>query len=336
MFRLSLAVLPALGLVLLVACGRSPHGDALTVYSARQEQLIKPLFDIYTEQTGVRINYITDKAEALVARLAAEGRRSPADLLITVDAGNLWRAADDGLLQRVHSDALDAAVPYHLRDARGLWYGLSVRARTMVYAPGRVAAGELGDYEGLAHPRWRGRLCLRTSRKVYNQSLVASMIAHQGVQRTENAVRGWVANLAAPPFADDTRAILAVRDGICDVALVNSYYLGRLHADDPDFPVAIHWANQGGRGVHINISGAGILRHSPNPDAALAFMEWMVSDEAQGMISLLNKEYPVRPGLAPAPPMDGWGEYTADGLPVEQLGLLQAEAVRLMDRAEWR
>ena len=196
--------------------------DEIVVYTARKEHLVKPLFDAYTEKTGVNIKYITDKAAPLLARLQAEGKNSPADMLITVDAGNLWQAAEKGVLAPVKSEILEQNIPTHLRDPEGRWFGLSVRARTIVYATDRVKKNELSSYENLADPVWKGRLCLRTSKKVYNQSLVAMMIAEKGEKETESVVKGWVNNLAAAPFSNDTKVMEAIAAGQCDVGIVNS------------------------------------------------------------------------------------------------------------------
>ncbi len=202
--------------------------DEFVVYTARKEHLVKPLFEAYTKKTGVKIYYITDKAAALVQRMKAEGKNSPADLLITVDAGNLWQAANLGLLQPVDSDVLGLNVPAHLRDPGKTWFGLSVRARTLVYSTERVKPSALSTYEDLATQKWKGRLCLRTSKKVYNQSLVAMMIAEHGEKKTEGIVRGWVGNLAQKPFSNDTKVMKAVEAGLCDVGVVNTYYFGIL------------------------------------------------------------------------------------------------------------
>ena len=310
--------------------------EEVVVYSARNESLIKPLFDAYTAETGVNIRYTTDNEAALLARLLAEGESSPADMLITVDAGNLWHAAEEGVLAAVDSETLQRNIPPHLRDPERQWFGLSVRARTIIHAPERTAAGELDAYEDLAAPGWRGRLCLRTSKKVYNQSLVATMIARHGEARSEEVVRGWVANLAAPPFANDTQAIQAVAAGQCDAAIVNSYYYGRLLRDDPDFGLAVRWPNQGREGVHVNISGAGITRHADNRAAAVALLEWLSEAPAQELFAGLNLEYPANPQVMPHPVVAEWGEFEQDSLNVATAGALQAAAVRLMDRAGYR
>jgi iron(III) transport system substrate-binding protein len=314
--------------------------DALVVYSARNEQLIKPLFDAYTRETGVPIKFITDKEGPLMARLHAEGKNTPADVLLTVDAGNLWQASEEGLLQPVRSKVLEANVPSHLRDPGNMWFGLSVRARTMVYNTGKVKPAELSTYEDLASPKWKGRLCLRTSKKVYNQSLVAMMITEYGEGKTEDIVRGWVDNLATSPFPDDTKAMEAVAAGQCDVTLVNTYYFGRVMEKKPNLPLAIFWPNQNlknkAAGVHVNISGAGVTRHAKNPAGAQKLIEWLSSDKAQNLFADVNLEYPVNPKVAPDKTVAAWGSFKQNLINVKEAGSLQAKAVKLMDRAGYK
>lgn len=329
-------LLSLLALSLAVYAAQVAAAAEVVVYSARNEHLIKPLFDRYTAETGVEIKYITDQEGPLLQRLQAEGQRTPADLLITVDAGNLWQAAEQGVLAEVQSPVLQANIPAHLRDPGNRWFGLSVRARTIAYSTERVKPGELTSYEDLADPKWKGRLCLRTSKKVYNQSLVAMLVARHGEERAEQVVRGWVANLATEPFANDTKAIEAVAAGQCDVTIVNTYYYGRLIQDRPDLKVALFWPNQDSSGVHVNVSGAGVTRHAKHPDAARALLEWLSSAAAQGMFASLNMEYPVNTQVAPDPVVAAWGEFKGDELNVSEAGRLQATAIRLMDRAGYR
>lgn len=311
--------------------------DEVVVYSSRQEHLIKPLFERFTEQTGIQVRYVTDNAGPLMARLRSEGRNTPADMFMTVDAGNLWQATEQNLLAETDSAELRNAIPAHLRDPDNRWFGLSVRARTVVYSPERVDAGELpASYEDLADERWRGRLCLRTSQSVYNQSLVATMIARNGASETEETVRGWVNNLATQPFSNDTSAMEAVAAGQCDIALVNSYYFGRLQNQNPDVSLDIHWVGQDGDGVHVNISGAGITRHAKRPDAARQLLEWLAGEEAQAMFGALNMEYPAREGIEPEERVASWGEFRADETNLSEAGRLQTQAVMLMDRAGFR
>jgi iron(III) transport system substrate-binding protein len=310
--------------------------DEVVVYSARKEHLIKPLFDRYTDETGISIRYITDKAGPLLQRLQAEGKRTPADMLITVDAGNLWHAAENDVLAEINSPVLDANVPANLRDPKGRWFGLSERARTIVYSTERVTPDQLSSYEDLADPKWKGRLCLRTSKKVYNQSLVATLIARHGEEKAEQIVRGWVANLAAVPFSNDTKAMEAVAAGQCDVTIVNTYYFGRLQQGQPDIKLALFWANQDSSGTHINVSGAGVTRHAKHAEAAQKLLEWLSSETAQAEFAGRNMEYPVNPRVTPDPTVSAWGSFKADELNVNEAGRLQAAAIRLMDRAGYR
>lgn len=329
-------LLGALALALgLAGCGKQQTSE-LVVYSARNEQLIKPMFDRYTAETGQKIRFVTDDAGPLIERLNAEGANSQADILMTVDAGELWHAADRGLLKPTQSEVLNANIPESLRDPQGRWFGFSIRARTMVYSTERVKPEELSDYAALAGERWKGKLCLRTSKKVYNQSLVAMLIAEHGEPKTEEIVRGWVANLATEPFSNDTLLMEAIAAGQCDVGLVNTYYFGRLLRDEPDLPVKLFWADQAGQGVHVNVSGAGITTHAPRGEEAKKFLEWLSQPEAQSLFASLNLEYPASPSIEPDPIVKAWGDFKRNPMNVAQAGELQATAVKLMDRAGYR
>ena len=323
-----------------LAFGGFAAAAEVVVYSARNEQLIKPLFDAYTKETGVEVKFVTDKEGPLMARLKAEGRNTPADLFITVDAGNLWQAAEEGLLRPVNSKVLAANVPAHLRDPDNEWFGLSVRARTLVYNTAKVKPADLSTYEDLASPKWKDRLCLRTSKKVYNQSLVAMMIWEHGEARTEDIVRGWVNNLAAPPFADDTKTLEAVAAGLCDVGVVNTYYFGRLMEKKPSLPLAIFWPNQElknkAAGVHVNVSGAGVTKHAKHEKAAVRLLEWLSSEKAQNLYADVNMEYPANPKVKPDPVVAGWGSFKSNLINVAEAGKLQTKAVMLMDRAGYK
>ncbi len=344
---LALALSAAL---LLSACSNSeapaPGADAsaeapaaaapLVIYSERKAPLLDPILADFTAQTGIAIETRIDGADALIERLAAEGASTPADLLITVDAGNLWQAAERGLLAGVTSPSLDANVPANLRDAQGRWYGVSERARTIMFAKDRVDPSTLSTYEALAEPQWKGKVCLRSSAKVYNQSLVATMIERLGAERTEAVLKGWVDNLAAPPFADDTLLLQAIAAGQCEVGISNTYYLGRLQKEDPAFAVLPFWPNHADAGVHINISGAGVLANSDQPEQAKQLLEWLVSEPVQAKFAGLNFEYPVKPGVPLDPIVEAWGEFKADPVDIAVAGRRQAEAVMLMGKAGWR
>jgi iron(III) transport system substrate-binding protein len=316
----------------------TPAATELVVYSSRNEQLLKPLFDRYTEETGIRITYLTDKAPPLMERLKAEGSRSPADVFITVDAGNLWQATNLDLLQPIDSAGLKDNIPQNLRDPDDRWFGLSVRARTIIYNPTLTAPEALSTYEALADPQWQGKLCLRTSNSVYNQSLVATMLASLGAEQTEQVVKGWVANLAASPMASDGEVIDAIAAGRCAVGIVNTYYLGRALRKNTGLPVTVFWPNQaeGKRGVHVNVSGAGVARHAPHREAAIAFIEWLSDGDAQALFAGANLEYPANPRVAMDPLVQTWGDYRQDLINVSRAGALQTDAVRLMDRAGFR
>ncbi len=310
--------------------------DEVVVYSARKEHLIKPLFDLYTENTGIKVKYITGKAGALLERLKAEGQNSPADMFITVDAGNLWQAAEAGVLQPVVSDTLKSNVPANLRDPENRWFGLSIRSRTIVYNTESGAAEKLTTYEDLAGDKWKGKLVLRTSKKVYNQSLVASLIAEHGEKQAEQIVAGWVSNLVADPFSNDTKALEAVAAGIGDATIVNTYYFGRLMKKSPDLPLAIFWPNQDTNGVHMNVSGAGVTTHAKNRDGAVKLLEWLSGEEAQAQFAGLNMEYPVNEKVKADPIVEKWGEFTGNPMNVAKYGELQVDAIKLMDRVEYK
>lgn len=332
---------------LLAVCAALAAADAaraaeVNVYSARKEALIRPLLDAFSADSGIEVRLVTGKAGQLHERLAAEGRNSPADVFLTVDAGNLHRAREAGLLRPVRSDVLEAAVPARWRDPEGHWFGFSLRARVLVYAADRVAPGELSTYEALADPIWRGRILVRSSGNIYNQSLIASLIAANGAEATEAWARGLVANMARTPKGGDTDQIRAVAAGEGDVAIANTYYYGALAAsDDPaDRAVVaatgVFFPNRDGRGTHVNVSGAGICAHAPNGDAALALLEHLAGPEAQEAFARLNHEFPVRAGVPVSGAAAAWGDVRMDDLPLAALGARNREAIELADRAGWR
>ena len=321
---------------LLAALPAYAASNEVVIYSARNEQLIKPLFDLYTKETGVKIKFITDKEGSLMQRLKAEGPNTPADILFTVDAGNLWQAANDGLLKPTQSETLEQNVPAHLRDPNKLWFGLSVRARTIVYNTKKVKPADLSTYENLADPKWKKRICLRTSKKVYNQSLVAMMIAEHGEAKTEQIVKGWVANLATDVFPDDVQMMKAIAAGQCDIGIANTYYFGRLLKKTPNLPLALFWPNQQTGGVHVNISGAGVTKYAKNEAGAVKLLEWLSSAKAQGQFAGANLEYPVNPAVKPDPLVAAWGTFKQNSVNVSKAGELQPAAVKLMDRAGYK
>ena len=312
------------------------YADELVIYSARKEHLIQPLIDTYSAETGTKIRFITDKEGPLLQRLKAEGKNTNADLLITVDAGNLWHAGSEGMLQPVSSEILEKNVPAHLRDPEGYWFGLSERARTIVYSTERVTAAELDSYEALGEEKWQKRLLLRTSQKVYNQSLIAMLIAEHGQEQTERIVRAWVTNLAAPPFSNDTQVMDAILAGQGVVGIVNTYYFGRLQKKNPELKLALFWPNQEAGGVHVNVSGAGVTRYAKNRAGAIKFLEWLSSEKAQNLFADANMEYPVNPRVRAHPFVTAWGEFSPNTQNLADAGRLQSDAIMLMDRAGYR
>jgi len=307
----------------------------VNVYSARSHYGNEPAMEAFTRKTGIRIHTFGGSSQEVFERLRAEGERTRADLLITVDAGNLWNAARHGLLAPVPSPGLRASVPAHLRDPQDRWFGLTVRARTIVYNPGRVDPRELSTYEALGDPRWRGRLCLRTSSSIYNQSLLAVRIQREGEARVERMLRAWVANRPVL-LQSDIKLLEAIAAGQCDVGIANTYYLARLLAKDPGFPVAPFWADQGGAGTHVNISGAGVTAHARNREQAVRLLEFLAGPEAQNLFADGNFEYPANPRVAPHGILARWGAFRADESNVAAAGEFQAAAIRVADRAGYR
>jgi iron(III) transport system substrate-binding protein len=325
----------AAALGLLPSASAGPAAAELVVYSARAHYNQEPAFDVFTKKTGVRIKTFGGNSGELFERLQAEGDRTPADLLITVDAGNLWNAARAGLLAKVDSPDLAANVPAHLRDPEHRWFGLTVRARTIVYNSNKVKPAELSTYEALGDPKWKGRLCLRTSTHIYNQSLLATMISRHGEAKTEGTVRAWIAN--KPILINgDTKIIEAIAAGQCDVGLVNTYYLGRLLAKEPALPVALFWADQQTTGTHVNVSGAGVTAHSKHRAEAIRLIEFLTSPEAQQMFADANFEFPVNPQAAVNAVIARWGPFKQDEINVAAAGQFQAAAIKLADRAGYK
>jgi iron(III) transport system substrate-binding protein len=347
---LALAVLPLTAAGLVLPNTSAVAAEEVNLYSARKEDLIKPLLERFTANTGIQVNLVTGKADALLQRLESEGINSPADLLLTVDAGNLYRAKEAGVTQAITSAALADAIPANYRDPDGHWFGLSLRARPILYVRDRVEPSLLSTYEALAGADWKGRICIRSSDNVYNQSLVASLISADGAEATEAWAAGIVANMARPPKGGDRDQIKAAAAGQCDIAIANTYYLaGMLKSNDPGEreparKMAVFWPNQPGagssdaeaRGVHVNVSGAAVTKGAKNKDAAVELIEFLVGVEAQQWYAATNGEYPVRAGVEISPVLAEWGSFKADGLNLDQLGALNAEAVRIMDRAGWK
>jgi iron(III) transport system substrate-binding protein len=314
----------------------------VNIYSYRQQHLIRPLLDAFTALIGIEVNLVSGKADALLERLKSEGLNSPADMLLTADAGRLIRAKAAGVLQPIHSSVLDAAIPPRYRDPEGYWFGLSLRARVIFYAPGRIEPDEIQSYESLADPKLRGRVCVRSSSNVYNQSLLSAMIEAHGPEAAEAWAAGVAQNFARKPQGGDRDQILAVAAGECDVAVANTYYFARmLNSDDPAereaaAKVALAWPNQDGRGAHVNVAGAGVTLSSRNKDAAVRLLEFLASAEAQSVYAEVVYEFPIDFQAKPADVVAAWGDFKADGVDLAAFGQHQTEAVRIFDRAGWR
>ncbi len=307
----------------------------VNVYSARHYGQMEPVFRRFMEETGIEVRFTFGKDAELRERIQAEGRFTLADVYIGVDAGNLWLAAREGILQPIPGEVVAQNIPEQFRDPDEQWTALTLRLRTIVYAPDRVDPAELSTYEALADPKWRGRLCLRPATHVYTQSLVASLIAAHGVERAEEIVRGWVENTPSENFIDsDTRILQTLAAGGCDVGIVNDYYLARLLYEDPSFPVRLFWANQGEgeRGVHANVSGAGLVKYARNVENAIALIEWLTQETGQRLLADGNFEHPANPRVGPHPLLQGFGIPRIDPVPVWRYGEFQAEAIELMNR----
>ncbi|MBP0629477.1 Fe(3+) ABC transporter substrate-binding protein [Cupriavidus sp. AcVe19-1a] len=315
----------------------------LNLYTARHYQTDEALYANFTKQTGIKINRIEGQEDPLLERIRNEGANSPADVFITVDIGRLWRAQQAGVFAPVKSKVLDSRIPAKYRDPNGEWFGFSARGRVIAYNKTALKAGDIATYEELADPKWKGKVCTRSSGHVYNLSLVSSLIAHDGEARTEQWARGVAANLARAPKGGDTDQLKAVAAGECDVAISNTYYIARLlkSTKPEDKAVAdklgVVWPNQKSQGVHMNISGGGMLKHAPNKEAAVKFLEYLASDEAQRYFADGNNEWPVVQGVKVSnPALDALGEFKADSINVAELGKYQPQAQKLLDRAGFK
>lgn len=312
----------------------------VNVYSARQQELIKPLLDKFTAETGVKVNLITGKPDELLTRIRQEGRNSPADVLLSTDVGRLYRAKELSLLQPIESAQLTSKIPAQYRDPANLWFGLTMRARPILYVPSKVQPQELSTLENLADAKWRGRICIRSSDNVYNQSMVAGLIASLGADATATWASDFAKNFAQPPKGGDRDQIKAAASGVCDIAIANTYYLAAMLEDPKDKAAAgavkVFWPNQQDRGAHVNISGAAVLKHAPNKSQAQQLMEYMVSPQAQQWYAEVNHEYPVVAGVETSALLQSFGTFKADTASLDKLGALNQQALMLMDKAGWK
>lgn len=347
------AVLAALAALFAVACSPErpassdatappPDAGVVNVYSARHYDADAAVFKAFTAETGIRVQTIEAQGDQLIERLKAEAEASPADIILTVDAGNLWRLKDQGLLKAVASPTLEAAIPANLRDPEGQWFGFSKRARVIVYAKGRIDPNTIATYDSLAAPALKGKVCMRTSTSVYNLSLMAARIERVGPGAALAWAKGVVANFARQPQGNDTDQIKAIAAGQCDVAVVNHYYLIRMakSVDSTERQAAervgLIFPDQASVGAHVNVSGAGLAKHAPNEANAIRLLEFLVSPAAQADFAKLNEEFPVVATAAIGPELQALGAYRADDTPLAVYGERQAEAQKLYDEAGWR
>jgi iron(III) transport system substrate-binding protein len=334
--------LATLAIALAAALPAAAQDKVLNLYSSRHYQTDEALYANFTSRTGIKVNRIEANEDALLERMKNEGARSPADVLMTVDAGRLWRAEQMGLFQPIRSKVLEERIPGELRHPDGLWFAFSVRARPIFYRKGAVDPAQVRDYEDLADPKWKGKVCIRSSANMYNLSLMSSMIAGVGPVKAEDWARGVVANFARSPKGGDTDQIKAVAAGECQVAIANTYYYVRLmkSAKPEERAVAervgVIFPNQAGRGTHVNISGAGVAKHAPNRGAAVKFLEYLASDEAQAYFANGNNEYPAVGRVQGNRELASLGEFRKDSLNVTLLGKNQAAAQQAYDRAGWK
>ncbi|MBD2088378.1 Fe(3+) ABC transporter substrate-binding protein [Microcoleus sp. FACHB-1515] len=340
----------AIGFALLLATGcqtaQNAEGESdvreVNVYSSRHYDSDDEIYQEFTESTGIRVNLIEGKDDELIERIQTEGTNSPADVLITVDAGRLWRAEQAKVLQPVQSETLEAAIPNNFQHPDNLWFGLTQRARVIAYNKAQVQPSELSTYEALAEPQWQGQVCIRSSTNIYNQSLLGSIIETVGADKAEAWATGLVNNLAREPEGGDVDQIKAVAAGECKVAIVNHYYWARMMASDDaeDREVAekvgLFFPNQTDRGTHVNISGAGVVYDAPNREHAIAFLEFLASPEAQEVFAKGSYEFPVVEGVETDAIVEGLGDFKADAVNVSALGRNNPAAVEIADRAQWK
>ncbi|MGK7880081.1 MAG: Fe(3+) ABC transporter substrate-binding protein [Crocosphaera sp.] len=342
---------------LMTSCGNNNNNNAsddtstppptqttgeVNLYSSRHYNTDTELYNGFTEETGIKVNLVEGKPDELIERIKSEGENTQADVFMTVDVARLWRAEDGEIFAPTSSAILEERIPASLRHADGLWFGFTRRARVIMYNPDKVSPEELSTYEDLADPKWKGRVIIRPSSNIYNQSLVASLIETHGEEKTEEWVKGFVANFAREPQSNDTGQIKDVAAGIGDLTLANTYYLARLAKDeDPAAQevvqkVKIFFPNQNDRGTHVNISGAGVVKNAPNAENAVKFLEYLSSDKAQEFFAKGNNEYPVVEGVAIDPVLESFGTFKADNATIDAFGPNLAAAVQVMNRGGWK
>jgi iron(III) transport system substrate-binding protein len=331
----------AVGIAILAGGLPAQAQEVLNLYSSRHYQTDEALYAGFTDQTGIEINRIEGEGDALIERMKSEGENSPADVFLTVDVGRIWRAEEANLFQPVESEALNKAIPENLRHPEGLWFGFSKRARLIFYDKAQVQPGEIKTYEDLADPKWKGKICIRSSSNVYNQSLLSSIIAAHGEPAAKEWAQAVVDNLARNPVGGDTDQLRGIGAGECQVAVANSYYFVRMmtNPEDKDRGMAdrIGWVfpNQGDRGTHVNVSAAGMLKHAPHRAAAVKFLEYLASPAAQRYFADGNNEYPAVVGVEANDALKSLGDFKADPVNVAAYGQNQAKAQMIFDSVGW-
>lgn len=332
----------AASLTFLFSCGGSSDKDVVNVYTHRHYKADDELFSQFTKETGIKVNIVNASADELIQRLETEGKDSKADILITVDAGRLYRAQSKDLLQPISSEVLDANIPERFREDDGYWYGLTYRARIIAYAKDRVNPNDIKNYEDLADPKWKGKVLIRSSENIYNQSLLASIIVADGKDKAKSWVEGVVANMARNPKGSDRDQVKAVASGEGDIAVLNTYYIGLMLNSEIEEErkagetVGIIFPNQDGRGTHINISGIGVTKYAPNKENAIKLIEFLSGENAQQTLANLNYEYPINPKATKTKILKTWGDFKADTIELTKLGEYNSAAVKIFDEAGWK
>ncbi len=317
-------------------------GGEINLYSSRHYNTDNRLYEDFEKQTGVKVNLVEGKGEQLLERIISEGENSQADIFLTADAGNLWKAQQAGVFMPVNSQVLTKQIPDYFRDPNNEWFGFSKRLRVIMYNKDKVDPSQLSTYEDLASPKWQDKIAIRSSSNIYNQSLASWLINKDGQQATEEWAKGIVNNMAREPQGGDRDQIKAVASGVADIAVANTYYLaGYADSDNPEEKaifekIGVFFPNQDGDGAHVNISGGGVLKNAPNTEAAIKFLEYLVSPSAQEFFANGNNEYPVVEGIEISPTLQSFGEYKEDADGVANYGANLAEAVQVMDRAGWK
>ena len=317
--------------------------EEVNIYSARKGYLIKPLLNAFEKNTNIKVNIISGKAKALQKRIEQEGRNTRADILLTVDAGNLYKAKYSNLLMKIKSNKLEKLIPEYLRDKDGYWYGLSIRSRVIMYNPKKVTKKDLSTYENLSNSKWKGRICIRSSSNIYNQSLLASLISHLGKQKSQDWALGVVNNFSRKPKGNDRTQMTSVVLGQCDITLANTYYLGKWISSEKKKErkyakkISVFFPNQEDRGAHINISGAAVVKYSKNYKNAIKLLEFLASDDAQELYAKSNHEYPIRDNINVSDIVQSWGyPFKKDKLNLEELGKNNNLAVQIFDKVNWQ